>query len=163
MTKGIATVVFSILIWSVTGIALAGTGNNDLIMELKNLVERQQKQLDAQASEIARLKEQMAELTGTQAAVSEKLSTADAQDKKIYVTPGNKHAEVQLYGHVNRAVLWADDGNSSSAYFVDNLNSQTRMGIRGKVRATDDFSVGAWIEYGIVSNSSGDVNQENEL
>jgi len=159
--RGIIVCAVTLLILGSTGAALAGPGESDLMMELKSLVERQQKQLDEQASEIARLKEQVAGLTGTQAAVTEKLEAVESQ-AKAKVSTGNKNAEVQLYGHVNRAVLWADDGDSSKAYFVDNLNSQTRMGIRGKVQATEDFSVGTWIEYAIVSNSSGDVNRLND-
>ena len=163
MKKYLAAALISVPLWSVSQTALAETGQDDLIMELKNLVERQQKQLDAQAGEIARLKEQMSAVTGSQADISEKLGAVEAKEEKVSVSPGNKHAEVQIYGHVNRAVLVADDGDSAKTYFVDNFNSQTRMGIRGKVRATDDLSVGTWIEYGIVSNSSHDVNRVNDM
>ncbi len=162
MKKVFVAAIIAISVWGMTGLALAGPGRDDLMMELKNLVERQQRQLDAQASEIARLKEQMAELNGTQAVVSEKLAAVESQGDKVSVSPGNKHAEVQLYGHVNRAVLWADDGNSSKTYFVDNSNSMTRLGIKGKVQATDDFSVGTWIEYGIRTNPSTVVDQLDE-
>jgi len=162
MKKVIVAAIITILFWGMTGVALAGPGRDDLMMELKNLVERQQRQLDAQAGEIARLKEQMAELSGTQSAVSEKLAAVETEGEKVSVSPGNKHAEVQLYGHVNRAVLWTDDGNSSKTYFVDNTNSMTRMGIRGKVQATDDFSVGTWIEVGLTTNPSSAVDQLDE-
>ncbi len=138
MKKIIAAAIICFAVPGTLGLVMAGPIQDDLVMELKNLVERQQKQLDTQASEIAKLKEQMAELTGTQEVVSEKLAAVETEGKKVSVSSGNKHAEVQLYGHVNRAVLWADDGNSSKTYFVDNTNSMTRLGIKGKIQATDD-------------------------
>lgn len=162
MKKIIAAVIICFAVSGTSGLVIAGPGQDDLVMELKNLVERQQKQLDTQASEIAKLKEQMAELTGTQDAVSEKLAAVETEGEKVPVSSGNKHAEVQLYGHVNRAVLLANDGNSTKTYFVDNANSMTRMGIKGKVQATDDFSVGTWIELGLLTNPSNLVDQSGE-
>lgn len=156
----VGTMILLLFAWGGTGVA--GSGSDDLMLQLKNLVERQQKQLDTQASEIARLKEQVADLTGTQADVSEKLAAVESQGGKNVVTTGQKNVDLQVYGHVNRAILWADDGDTSKTYFVDNLYSQTRMGFKGKVQATEDFSVGTWIEYGIITNSTGDVNRENE-
>jgi predicted nuclease with TOPRIM domain len=134
MKKIIATVAICFVVQGASGLVMAGSEKDDLLMELKNLVERQQKQLDTQASEIAKLKEQMAELTGTQEDVSEKLAAVETEGEKVPVSSGTKHAEVQLYGHINRAVLLADDGNSSKTYFVDNTNSMTRMGIKGKIQ-----------------------------
>jgi Sec-independent protein translocase protein TatA len=163
MKKIIATVAICFVVLGASGLVMAGSEKDDLLMELKNLVERQQKQLDTQASEIAKLKEQMAELTGTQEDVSEKLAAVETEGEKVPVSSGNKHAEVQLYGHINRAVLLADDGNSSKTYFVDNTNSMTRMGIKGKIQATDDFSVGTWIELGLITNPSTLVDQSEEF
>ena len=42
---------------------------------------------------------------------------------------------VQLYGQINRALLYADDGNESKLYFVDNKNSSTRFGFNAKARS----------------------------
>jgi hypothetical protein len=162
MKKIIAAAIICFAVPGTLGLVMAGPGQDDLVMELKTLVERQQKQLDTQASEIAKLKEQMAELTGTQEVVSEKLAAVETEGEKVSVSSSNKHAEVQLYGHVNRAVLWADDGNSSKTYFVDNTNSMTRLGIKGKIQATNDFSVGTRIELGLRTNPSNLVDQSEE-
>jgi hypothetical protein len=71
--------------------------------------------------------------------------------------------KLKLYGQVNRAVLYADDGNDSKVYFVDNKNSSTRFGLDAKGTVDgSDLVFGSKLEAEIASNSSTDVNQELE-
>ena len=70
--------------------------------------------------------------------------------------------KVKVYGQVNRALLWADDGNESTTYFVDNSNSSTRFGIDGKATLEGGMTVGGKFEAEFQSNASTDVNQNEE-
>lgn len=70
--------------------------------------------------------------------------------------------KIKLYGQVDRALLWADDGNESTTYFVDNSNSSTRFGIDAKATMEGGLTVGGKFEAELQSNASSDVNQLEE-
>jgi len=69
---------------------------------------------------------------------------------------------VQLYGQINRALLYADDGNEGKLYFVDNKNSSTRFGFNAKAKVEGGMTIGGKFEVEAVSNSSNDINQDLE-
>lgn len=64
-------------------------------------------------------------------------------------------------GQVNRAVLFADDGENSEIFNVDNDNSSTRIRWVGNAQVSDDFSIGTLIELDWESANSPSVNQNN--
>ncbi len=148
--------------------ALAGSMSGGSMQDLETLVKNQQSQLDTQASEIAALKEKLNALLGQTEQNKEAL--ADKVDKKEIeslqtdkmVVSKTSDVDVTLYGQINRAGLWADNGDASKFYFVDNQSSNTRMGIDATAKINDDFSIGGKIEYQIVSNASNKVNQFDE-
>ena len=74
---------------------------------------------------------------------------------------GDKVA-LKIYGHANRAFLFADDGDSSDYYFVDNDNSSSRLGLLGEARVNDDITIGARMEFEYQSNPSNVVNQDDK-
>lgn len=131
-----------------------------MLLELKKLIEQQQLQLDSQAAQIADLKKQL----GTPAAaapapqMAEKKEAAPTGVEKV-VNSRLEQVDVNLYGHINRAVLWADNGDASKTYFVDNSNSQSRLGLNASVTPSEDLTVGGKLEYGVKSNASTDVSQ----
>lgn len=133
----------------VFGIATNAYANGDSPMsdldELRKIIERQQAQLDNQAMEIRKLKEQMGDVEEGESPVWVKSTKADVN--------------VELYGQVNRAVLFADNDDSSDTYFVDNDNSSTRMGLKAEVFFPEESKVGTRVEYEFQSNASNDVNQ----
>ncbi len=86
------------------------------------------------------------------AAYSAPASAADDSFKT-----GNKNSLV-MSGQVNRAVLYADDGNEGEFFHVDNDNTSTRFRLVGKGKVTAKFSVGMLIEVQIESNASNKVN-----
>jgi hypothetical protein len=47
---------------------------------------------------------------------------------------GNKKVTVQIYGKVNQATMFWDDGAEQNVYSVNNQYSSTRFGIRGKAK-----------------------------
>lgn len=131
----------------VLGMATSGFANGDSPMseldELRRIIEQQQAQLDNQAMEIKKLKEQMGAEEGS----------------PVWVKSSKADVNVELYGQVNRAVLWADNDDSSDTYFVDNDNSSSRMGLKAEVFLPQESKVGARIEYEFQSNASNDVSQ----
>jgi hypothetical protein len=152
------------LLMAVTSPAYAGSAKSGS-SNVEKLIQEQQRQLDQQASEIAFLKEQLNALLGTTEKNSKAL-TAKVDREEIgkldgsqMVSSSNPNVNVSLYGQVNRALLWADNSDSSKVYFVDNSNSSTRMGIQAIVTATNDLSIGSKIEYELLSNPSNEVNQ----
>jgi hypothetical protein len=59
---------------------------------------------------------------------------------------GNKKVTVQLYGKVNRAVLFWDDGAERNIYVVDNHYESSRFGLKGTAKISGDWSVGYRLE-----------------
>ena len=50
------------------------------------------------------------------------------------VRKGNKKVSVTLYGQVNRAVLFWDDGAEKNTYVVDNNYESSRFGFKGTAK-----------------------------
>lgn len=154
------------MLFAVAGSGAAGVGPG--ATDLEEMVKQQQRQLDTQAGEIAALKEQLNALLGNternKEALATKVDKEEIEKLKVdkMVSSTNANVDVELYGQINRAALWADNGDSSKTYFVDNDFSSTRMGINAKAKATDDLDIGGKIEYELLSNSSAKVNQENQ-
>lgn len=70
---------------------------------------------------------------------------------------------IQLYGQINRAVLFTYDGDGSDTYHVDNDNSSTRIGakIKANPAVAEGLTVGANLEFEYESNASNKVSQIN--
>lgn len=75
------------------------------------------------------------------------------------VLSGGTGVTLKLSGQVNRGVLFADDGETSDTYFVDNDNSSTRLKFSGEGKIDEHTKVGTVIEVQLESNSTADVNQ----
>jgi hypothetical protein len=74
------------------------------------------------------------------------------------VAAGQQGIQVQLYGQVSRALMFADDGHQSKWFNVDAQPSSTRFGINASAQATPGLRVGAKIETEMKSNPSDTVN-----
>ena len=75
------------------------------------------------------------------------------------VRKGNKKVSVTLYGKMNRAMLFWDDGAEQNAYSVDNSYESSRFGLKGSAKITGEWSAGYQIEAEVRSASSEAVNQ----
>jgi len=73
------------------------------------------------------------------------------------VSPGQTGVTVQLYGHVNRAMMFADNDLQSKWFFVDGQPSSTRFGIFGQADIRPGLRAGARIETEYRSNRSNEV------
>jgi hypothetical protein len=85
-------------------------------------------------------------------------------DKKpeAVVKSRNDKVSLTIYGQVNRAALYANDGDEGNWFFVDNDNSSTRIGLLGSTNAIDDFIIGTRFEVEFQSNPSNEVSQEDK-
>jgi hypothetical protein len=63
------------------------------------------------------------------------------------VRKGNKKVSVQIYGKVNWATMWWDDGGEQNVYTVNNFNDSTRTGIKGKAKIAGDWEGGYRLEW----------------
>ena len=74
---------------------------------------------------------------------------------------GNRKVSLKIYGHVNQALLFWDDGVDSDTYVVDNDHRSTRIGFKGKAKINSDWSTGYKIELQFESSSSASVEQDD--
>lgn len=127
--------------------------DEEMIKHMEKIIQQQQVQIDAQNKAIEKLQQQMDGLTKTAqppAPVSAPSGVVQSKGDKV---------SVKLYGQVNRALLYSNDGNSSDYYFVDNDNSSSRIGLLGAAKVNDDATMGTWMEFEYQSNPSNLVNQ----
>ncbi len=155
---------------------------------IEKIIKQQQAQIEQQAETIEKLRIQVDALSGQapkiestapamvekkdpEAATREKIvdeaattTTAAVKplDESTGVRSGNDKINVQLYGHLNKALLYANDGNEDNLFVVDNSNSSTRLGINGVARPSDDLETGTRIEVQFQTNPSSSVSQTNE-
>ncbi|MCW5200326.1 hypothetical protein VU07_00700, partial [Desulfobulbus sp. F4] len=80
----------------------------------------------------------------------------------LEIKSGTDKVDLQLKGHINRALMYADDGNESQVFHVDNTNSETRVGLYGKLAATESLTVGSNFELQWQANPSDKVSMEEE-
>ena len=80
----------------------------------------------------------------------------------LEIKSGNDKVGLQLYGHINRAVMAVDDGNDSKIFHVDNTHSESRVGLKAKVKASEKLTVGGNAEVQWQANPSEQVSMDNE-
>ena len=71
---------------------------------------------------------------------------------------GNRVVSLQVYGQVNKALLFWDDGVDSDAYVVDNDYSGSRVGFTGKAAMKPGWTAGFLIELDIQDAASDKVS-----
>src|SRR5688572_14781453 len=74
---------------------------------------------------------------------------------------GNRKVKLEIYGQINEAVMFWDDGFEQNAYVVTNDASRTRFGFKGGAKINDDWSANFKIEVGIRTASSKRTNQND--
>ncbi len=72
---------------------------------------------------------------------------------------GNRKVSLSVYGKVNQAVMFWDDGDEDNAYVVTNDSSRTRIGLKGKAKISSNWSAYYKIELGIRTANSKRSNQ----
>jgi predicted porin len=87
---------------------------------------------------------------------------ASAGASALEIKSGSDKVELQLKGHIARAVMLADDGSDSKLFHVDNTNSESRIILDGKVKASETLTVGGTFEVQWQANPSDKVSMEEE-
>ena len=77
----------------------------------------------------------------------------------LAVSPANA-VDFAISGQINRAVMYADDGNNGKWFFVDNDNSSTRFRFTGSNDFENNWKVGIVWEVEMQSNASNKVNMD---
>ncbi|MGX9727633.1 MAG: porin [Candidatus Electronema sp. VV] len=80
----------------------------------------------------------------------------------LEIKSGSDKVDVELSGQVNRAVMHADDGNENKFFHADNDNSSTRVGLTGKIKASETVTVGSSFEVEWQENASNVVSMDAE-
>ena len=135
----------------------AYAADNETLDRLERIIKQQQAQIEAQQKTLEQLQGEVEVLKGQTAAATVKAAT----DSPAAVKAGNPKGSVKLYGQVNKAVLYSNDGDNGDVYLVDNDNSSTRVGLEGAIKPNDKYTIGTRIEVEYQTNPSNLVNQED--
>ena len=77
------------------------------------------------------------------------------------VRKGNRKVSVTLYGWVNQAVTWYDNGEESDVYVHDNGHGDSRLGVKGEGKVRPGLAIGYKLEMGF-SRNEGFLLTEND-
>ncbi|MEN8236714.1 MAG: porin [Pseudomonadota bacterium] len=157
-----------VLCWPQSFVHAVEKSTSGEVQELKNLVKQLAQRVHALEAQLQQQESQKTEpplpsnLVAAEARLHQcqqrKLEAVKAEKEKQKVTSGNDKIKLAVSGHVNRAVMFADNGNSSKFFHVDNDTSSTRFKFKGEGRVNEDFKVGAQIVMQVESNSSSKVD-----
>lgn len=75
---------------------------------------------------------------------------------------GNRKVSLQVYGHINQAIMFWDDGGESNTYVVNNQNDQSNFGFTGEAEVTSDLTVGYSLLIRLQNSLSGEVSQDDD-
>jgi hypothetical protein len=111
--------------------------------------------------EVQTLKGQVEQASTDSAAAKAAAETAAAAvpTPETTISSGNDRVSLTISGQVSRGVLYANDGQDSEIFHVDNANASTRIRFVGEGRFDEDLSIGTNIETQMQSNSTSAVNQ----
>ena len=153
----------TVILFTVTlvGISSTARGESDeeTLNKLKQIIEEQQDQIEAQQETLEDLKRKVEALSGPSTSPSPKVAE---KKPEAVVRSRNDKVSLKIYGQVNRAALYANDGDEYNWFFVDNDNSSTRIGLLGSTNAIENFSLGTKLEFEFESNPSNEVSQEDK-
>ncbi len=141
-------------------VSAAYADDSETLRRLERLILQQQAQIDAQAKAIENLKQQLQAFS--KQPESPPAPTRAAEKPQNVVTTRDDKVKVQLYGQLNRGVLYSNDGNDDYFYHVDNDNSSSRVGLLGKAGMIGGISAGTKIELEFQSNDSNVVDQNHQ-
>ncbi len=75
---------------------------------------------------------------------------------------GNRKVSLEIYGQVNEAVMFWNDGVEDNLTVVTNDNGRSRFGFRGKAKINEDWEAGYRLEIGVRSANSKRITQDDD-
>ena len=154
----LTVILFAVALVGISSTA-RGESDEEALNKLKRIIEEQQDQIDAQQKTLQDLKQQVEAIS--EPSTSPSPQVAEKKPEAV-VRSRNDKVSLTIYGQVNRAALYANDGDEGNWFFVDNDNSSTRIGLLGSTNAIDDFSIGTRFEVEFQTNPSNEVSQEDK-
>ena len=166
--RGIRPLLIASVILALNVLAIPVFAENSTnVHELKQVIETQQKQLDALQKQLAEQGKLIQQLLvkepspATETSAKDAVAASPAPKDKV-VTSGEERVKLSISGYVNRAVNLVDDGKDNKAYFVDNDNAESRINLVGTAKIDEDLTLGSRIELTIAPNKASNVDQNNE-
>jgi len=68
---------------------------------------------------------------------------------------GNRKVSLRIYGQVNKAILWASDGDDHDTLVTENSASESFVGFTGEARINSDLKAGFVLEMGVGGYADG--------
>jgi predicted porin len=83
----------------------------------------------------------------------------------LFILPAAQAVDFKISGHINRAILGADNGNDNDVFFVDNEISNSRFRFTGANDFNEVWKVGIVWEVEMESNTSDafDIGENDDL
>lgn len=75
---------------------------------------------------------------------------------------GNRVVSLQIYGQVNKALMFYDNDEDSDVFVVDNDNSSSRLGFKGSAKIKPGWSAGYNIEFDLRGDSNSNLVKETD-
>ena len=116
--------------------------------------------LDELKAQIQEMSKRLQELETKQDQLEKKTDETSVDSRTVI--SGKKGVKLTVSGQVNRGVLFADNGDDSDIFYVDNDNSSTRVRFVGIGELTDDITVGSQIEVQFESNSTAAIRIDQD-
>ncbi|MEE8464919.1 MAG: porin, partial [Dehalococcoidia bacterium] len=132
--------------------AVAGQDQDQVIRDLQQQLQALQQQVDTLKSQTDAVATSNREMYKSIRRVEQ-----GATPPKM-VSSGQKKFSLTVSGHVNRVIMFADNGNNSEVFYADNTNASTRWRFIGKGKINEDVSIGSRIEVELQSNPSASVS-----
>ncbi len=116
--------------------------------------------LDELKAQIQEMSKRLQELETKQDQLEKKTDETSVDSRTVI--SGKKGVKLTVSGQVNRGVLFADNGDDSDIFYVDNDNSSTRVRFIGIGELTEDITVGSQIEVQFESNSTAAIRIDQD-
>jgi len=160
-----AFVVASLGLLALTSPALAQT--TPTLEDMQSIIQQQQQQIEALQQQMQGMQEKTERMASDaeearRAATAAQGAVGALPGDGALITSGQEKIRLAISGQVNRLVNVVDDGTTTNVYHADNDNSSTRIRFIGEGDLSSDISIGTNIEFEIESNSTADINQNNQ-
>lgn len=143
----------------VISFGLASTSIAKTVTVDEDILQAMQKQLAEQAKAITKLQ---ASLQKQQSKLENIPQVGEVEHVSVIAHPGKSKIQVSLYGQVDKGIMFADDGNDSNTFFVDNDASSTRFGIKALAKPKGNVKTGAIVEMEYQTNPSNKVTMDDD-
>lgn len=73
----------------------------------------------------------------------------------------DRNIRLHIFGHLSKAIWWADNGKNSNIQYVDNDNSSSRLNIECQAKFNRDLSIGGIFAVELLQNSTRNTDIDN--